>query len=534
MRRRRSREQGQIIPLMALLMVVLTGFAALTIDAGIDYDQSRNDHDVSDAASLAAAYYLAQSGGTFSGAYAAAQSVAKLDGCDTSGCVVPDFKVGTTWYPYLQVWTSAFSSGSTPGYYVNSSGQCSTSVTGTFTAGTCPQVSTVTDVGVPVGDTSGTYVSGLIGGKPSSVVGNAVAQTSGSAGGSGGSGISFTCEICVIGTFYSNVSASVKSAAGQIAVGGTTTLGYDDTITATGSYTVDLAGTVSDGSTMVDTGTGSQSTNGCTSSLNYQEDTISPCPYTTTAFANPLTGVNLTFTSSTTYTYDGSTYSFGAGKYCTTSTCTTWTTPSATATWSITGSAQTYYLQPGVYYGIATSAGGTVTFYLNPGVYIFDGSGLNIQGSTVTMENNPSNPGGVTLYFACGSSGSPATCTATSGAKGAEFQTSSSTLNLDLTAPTSGFDSNLLFWFDPLDSCSGDSDTYCFDLKGGTWNVASTGALYAAAGTLNITNTVSLPGPLIVGNLRITGGSNISLGGSSGLAGTTSVSQTIGPGNLAQ
>jgi len=535
--RRRTRERGQVVPLMALMMIVITGFVGVTIDAGIDYAQSRSDHDVSDAASLAAAYALA-SGASLGTAYQDAENIAKIDGCtDTGACQVPDFTVGGVAYPYLQVWTSAYTSGSNPNYYVNSSGQCSTSYV-TFTTTTCPSVSTVTDVGAAVQDSTTTYFSAPAGGKASKVVGNAVAQTSGSSGGSsGGNGISFKCMICVLNTYNaSSVSGATmeSSSAGNIEVGVETELGYDNTITASGSgNTVDLAGTVKDdGSTMVDTNTGSQSTNGCTSALNYEEDTISPCPYSTAAVTNPLAGVNLDFTSSSTYTYSGSTYSFAAGKYCTTSTCTTWTTPSATAAWAL-NTAGTYYLQPGYYYGITTGAGGTVTLDLAPGVYIFDGSGLQLNGSAIVLQNTPGDSGGVSLYFTCGSSGSPANCTSGTGASAAEFYTSPSSLTMDLTAPTSGFDSNLLFWYDALATCTSQTGGDCFNLAGGSWSIASTGAMYAASGTLNISNTVSLPGPLIVDNINMTG-SSVELGGSTGITGTTTVSETVGPGNLAQ
>ena len=56
--RRRARQRGQVIPIVALMLVIIAGFAALTIDAGLSYDQSRNDQDVSDSAALAASYTL--------------------------------------------------------------------------------------------------------------------------------------------------------------------------------------------------------------------------------------------------------------------------------------------------------------------------------------------------------------------------------------------------------------------------------------------------------------------------------------------
>ena len=52
----RRDEHGQVIPIVALLVVIITGFAAISLDAGMDYAQSRNDNDISDAAALAGTY----------------------------------------------------------------------------------------------------------------------------------------------------------------------------------------------------------------------------------------------------------------------------------------------------------------------------------------------------------------------------------------------------------------------------------------------------------------------------------------------
>ena len=81
-----------MIPIVALVLGVLAGFAALTIDAGVSYDQSRSDQDVADSAALAASYWISQnSTATMSvdNAFTIAQNVATLD-CNgpSSSCPV--------------------------------------------------------------------------------------------------------------------------------------------------------------------------------------------------------------------------------------------------------------------------------------------------------------------------------------------------------------------------------------------------------------------------------------------------------------
>ena len=86
--KRRSRERGQVIPIVALCLVVLTGFAALVIDAGVGYDTSRNDQDVADGAALAASYWISESSNTglsLSGAFTAATHVADFNCTNSAG-----------------------------------------------------------------------------------------------------------------------------------------------------------------------------------------------------------------------------------------------------------------------------------------------------------------------------------------------------------------------------------------------------------------------------------------------------------------
>lgn len=50
-----AKEKGQVLVVIALVMVVLIGFTALVIDGGITYSQRRNDQNVADASAIAGA-----------------------------------------------------------------------------------------------------------------------------------------------------------------------------------------------------------------------------------------------------------------------------------------------------------------------------------------------------------------------------------------------------------------------------------------------------------------------------------------------
>ena len=92
MRPHRCGERGQVIPVVALFLVILTGFLGVVIDGGIGYTHKRHDQDVADAAALAGSYSLYK-GGTLAQAQTAANQVAALDGC-TGVCSLQSL----TWY----------------------------------------------------------------------------------------------------------------------------------------------------------------------------------------------------------------------------------------------------------------------------------------------------------------------------------------------------------------------------------------------------------------------------------------------------
>ena len=90
----RRGEHGQVIPIVALLALVITGFAAISLDTGMAYAQSRGDNDISDAAALAGAYGVTDSqpgsaGTSLLWLYTAEQNAANADGCNAGQCAGP-------------------------------------------------------------------------------------------------------------------------------------------------------------------------------------------------------------------------------------------------------------------------------------------------------------------------------------------------------------------------------------------------------------------------------------------------------------
>lgn len=85
----RSRQEGQIIPLLALSLVVLLGALAVVLDGGRVYSQRRNTQNAADAAAMAGASVLVQSdpAGSASSVYAAACAAANANGGFGSGSV---------------------------------------------------------------------------------------------------------------------------------------------------------------------------------------------------------------------------------------------------------------------------------------------------------------------------------------------------------------------------------------------------------------------------------------------------------------
>jgi hypothetical protein len=524
---------------------VLAGFAALTIDAGVSYDQSRNDQDVADSAALAASYWVAQNqvtSDTLTQAFTVAQNVANLD-CNgpSSSCPVSTVLYATTGE------TTVLCSGT------SSSNNCGTD-----------NPTQVGFVGTSITTTSNDYFAHL---DPStsrthSIAAQAEASVFGIPG-SGGGTASGGCEICILSSLSATNSLTMGTTHGDIDVNsGFSVSGGSCSITSAGAINLPPGGTMGPCSSSsfspaatIKSGTGWMSAkwpaggSGSTSwpagdplqgerlgsFTSYTSGTVVMA--TTSAALNSgtaYTSIPITALSPTLYTpttlYVGSatgptvSLSSNANSGVTSLPISSWTptttypsgTPlveiSTSADWSSPSSGGTFVVTPGTFYGISTASGGNVTLEFDPGIYIFYGpassnGGLYLQGGTVTLESNLSDAGGVTFYFSCNSGNAPANCS--SSTAGATFNSAPSNLVLGtssdtLYAPTTGTGANMLFWFDP-------NDTVTMTLNGNP-STSMTGAIYMASGTISASPSSSsglkLPGAIIVNTLSIGGGAN--------------------------
>jgi hypothetical protein len=528
------------------MFVVITGFAALTIDAGVSYDQSRNDQDVSDSASLAASYAIFQ-GDSLSTAYSAAQYVATLD-CNgpSSSCPVSvTFYTGTS--------GATYPSGASVLCTETSGGGC-----------TGDSTTNVKWIGTSISNTASDYFANL--GQSQSRIHTIASQAVASvyaAGSSGGGGTTTNpqaaCEICVFGNVTSTAGNNVIEAAG----GSIDIAGYVDfenspnTIETTNGYGIDIIGanqhngytvyTDASNNTIDASGVlgidGSafsySTTNVLETGLNAKADinvsgttddwgqTPAAGNNATPSFTDPLAAV-------TTPTYTGATTSCGSvtvGNGSTSSSgCLTVNGSTRTLSSGIYGSVDLQVpttVNPGEYTSMTTQS--TVTF--NPGIYVFTGSGIVTDTGSVLDGTS------VSFYFTCGngtptscgtwsSSGTPPVYSCSTQSKGAGFEFTGSTA-LDLSA--GGTDDNILFFYD---RCNDNAQAYFVN---GTAVTADSGypsgIIYGHSGTLETTSpTTALPSPLLFGNVFFNTGS-CTVGTSSGSEPLTATTPSS-PGNL--
>jgi hypothetical protein len=533
---------------------VLAGFAALTIDAGISYDQSRTDQDVADSAALAASYWISQNSTATTSvdtAFTIAQNVAKLD-CNGPASSCP---VSTVLYSTAGE-TAVLCSGTT-----STSNTCGADVT-----------NQVGYVGTAITNTANDYFAqlGSASGRTHSIAAQAEASVFGTGGGSGGT-TSGGCEVCVLNSINASNSLTMGTTHGDIDVNNSFTVsGGSCTVTSAGATNLPPVsddsmgpcsassfspaatyksgmgwmsakwpaggsgstswpagdplqglrlgslGSYTSGTVIMATTSAALSLNSTYSSISV--NTMSETLYSgTTLYVGSATGPAVTLNNNASSTslpitsWKDTTASYPAG--------TPLVQVSTSGDWSSPSSGGTFEVTPGTFYGISTASGGNVTLEFDPGIYIFYGpassnGGLYLQGGTVTLESNLSNPGGATFYFSCNSGNGPANCS--SGTAGATLNASPSNLVLGTTsdtlyAPTSGTGANLLFWFDP-------NDTVTMTLDGSP-STSMTGALYMASGTLyaepSSSSGLKLPGAIVVNTLTIGGGAN-SIGTPSG------------------
>ena len=538
MRRRRTRQRGQIIPIVALMFAVLAGFAALTIDAGVSYDQSRNDQDVSDSAALAATYSL-NKGATLTAAYNAAQNVASLD------CTGPSAPCSVT----VNFYTSSNYTGTPACSATSSSASCLSNTTG------------VLYVGTAVTNTASDYFAHLdpAQGRTHTIQSQAVAEVSrnGSSGTSGSSSPNPTaaCEICIFGNvtfqassdtlqagggnidvggyvYFDSSSDALKTSAGSgwgIAIDGTSTYnGY--TVEYTGSSdSLSSAGILGiDGNVYFNSSSDSIAATGTlnisgTVKNNGSSNTISPASYgtaTTAAFTDPLAA-----TPAPSYTVNGKT--FAAPTYAVSGDTTdfpnngNWSYPTS-------GCPSSDTINPGIYDSIIINCS-SATLNLNPGVYVIAGGAITVNSSSDTLAS-PS--GGVTIYYTCASGSAPASCgtftsstaTCSSTTSGAQLTINGSSTNINLSGGYNG--SKILMFYDP---CNSNQDAYYG--QSSSINYTGSGTFYAHSGGIWFDGSSSgIPGPLIADNVMFDS-SSCTLGTASGSInlGTTTAAS---PGNL--
>ena len=536
MRRRRSRQRGQVIPIVALMLVVLAGFAALTIDAGVSYDQSRNDQDVSDSAALAATYSL-NNGATLTAAYTAAQNVASLD------CTGPAAPCNVT----VNFYTSSNYTGTPACSATSSSATCLSSTTG------------VLYVGTSVTTTANDYFAHLDPAqtRTHTIQSQAVAEVSST--GTSGSGASSpnptaACEICILGNvtfqgssdtlqagggnidvggyvYFDNSSDALKTASGSgwgIAIDGTSTIG-GYTVEYTGSSdTVSSAGTLGiDGKVFFNSSSDSIAASGTlnisgTVTNNGSSNTISPATYgtaTTTAFTDPLAT-----TPTPSYTANGKT--FAAPTYAVSGDTTdfpnngNWSYPTS-------GCPSSDTINPGIYDSIVINCS-SATLNFNPGVYVIAGGAITVNSSSDTLAS-PS--GGVTIYYTCASGSAPASCgtftsstaTCSSTKSGAQLTINGSSAHINLSGGYNG--SDILMFYDPCNS-----NQHAYYGQNSSITYTGSGTFYAHSGGIWFDgSSTGVPGPLVADNVMFDN-SSCTLGTASGSINLGSAPSA--PGNL--
>lgn len=485
------RQRGQVIPLVALLMMVITGFAALAIDAGMSYDQARVDQDVADAAALAAAYCVSglsaancdTSGQSdLQGAALAAVEVAYRDCTSPSNPCAVKLNFYSTYTPTddtgTVLCTASFVAPSTAPQ--SGTGSCLSS---TASSG-------IAYVGATVSDTATDDFANVGGGPRTHRIQGpqAVAEVESAS-------VTPICEICDLGELALTGSHSeIADTNGPIWI--------DGQITGWGTKACLYASSPS------------TSSNGCASPAGtpfaidltaYAGASTLPAGFQ--SYPSPSYGVAVSPPSpSPPDTYDSTTQE--------------WITPDSTVTYAASSisaydpaSCPTSAVPAGIYSSLTLSVSGCD--YVFRGYYLITG-GLTITKSGITMS------GVANFYLLCANAGQAATCSG--GAQtGGYFSDQQNHTILDVTAPVSGAAAGILFYFDPNDegavdsNCSGTatysgycgfdvsptsgSGTHAFDSTGTSGELYMPGATLYAAGSYDSV----LFDPIVAGNIIVAG-----------------------------
>jgi hypothetical protein len=355
-----------VVPIVALFLVVLTGFVAIVVDAGAGYTASRHGRDVADASALAAAYSIwatlqANPAATsLAAATTAAGAAAERNSCDGDGD--GEGSEETTFGSCVAA---------TPVYLA------SDNVTVTASAQTAAYVKVVVSDASPNG-----FAALSAGGH--SITESVTSEAAVTSSTVRGNGNDLSCELCVLGNVdFGSKTTDITASAGNIVIDGNVTgcCAAND-VTASSPHTIDVQGTYSAaagyaGGFCSNTTAPWPPAGGCTAAT----------VLTTGAFVDP--GLPAPVTTGLT----------------------------VQAAWSGAGT-----INPGIYPSI-TSGGGGTTLTLNAGVYVITGAtGFVIAGGTIAAT------AGVTLYFACSSFPTP--CTTGQLGAGFSLSSTGSTLNL--------------------------------------------------------------------------------------------------------
>lgn len=511
---------------MALLMLVLTGFAALAIDSGIGYDQSRSNQDVADAAALAASYYLYANQGGGSGSIAdASQAAANVASLDCTGASAP-CSVTLAYYS---------SSGYTSASDVLCSATFSTAEPASITqsgSGCSDALGDYAYVGVSIQSAGHTYFGGPVSGQSGYDVNNqAVAQVEGGSGsGSGGGTRTLSCALCILanqGGYGLTIPAyasglDMTSAGSDIDVNG----GYSCASGAS-SITIDTTGTGAAGGT----GHGKHGGQGGGGSANpagwvnvagtYADDCATDwIPQTghgtatnlstgATPIPDPLASMQMPSLSTYATCTQSLTISGVPGDFTTTTTV-------GTSTTTTTSSAPYAVVEPGCYGQITIDSQGAGGYFwggfgsggggsyqgagcpgpgagleavFDSGLYVIYG-GLTVEGdgTTVSSETCDSPDGGDTFYFVCANAADngPTACPS-SGAVGAGLTLETyGEYQWNIFPPTAGPQANMIIIYDrnntaPIISAATNEDP----------DSDHNGAIYAASATYYTENCES-------------------------------------------
>ena len=343
------REAGQVMPVVALLILVITGFMALTVDAGMGYNEQRGDQDAADAGALGAAQAIA-AGATLTSAYDRAADLAAFDCTGSSGvCSL-----------ILQISTSSTT------YTLTASG-CPTS------SSQCPAASGITKVQAEITNTATKDLS-TMGAHQYTVAATSIASIASPTGTRGSGSSTPICGLCVLNT--TAAGALTVSGSGSIAVNpgsivvdssSSTALTASNSGSITASSAIDVVGGTS-----------------------ISVATVSPTPVTGfKAVTNPLAALAAPWVSTTAKTLatecPNSPCSMTAGVY----------TSFTDSNKAITMAAGTYVIEG----GITLSNGGSITATAGVTIYLTCPSGYTSTTLTPTCSSNSSN------YFTIGGSG---------------------------------------------------------------------------------------------------------------------------------